>query len=87
MNRTEMRPHAARSRGGETAMLLGRQPATTLEDHHQLDHFGEEASPPSDGNGRVPADEDQHAPEEMTPAQLAAGEAGDLEFSEEGTEQ
>jgi hypothetical protein len=71
-------------------MLLDRQSAITLEDDDPLAHFGEEASHPND-TGLVPADEDQDPREDLTPEQLAEEEAsvsaGDLEFSEEGTEQ
>jgi hypothetical protein len=68
-------------------MLLGRLPAVTNEDQNPLTYVGEEAPPPSDGNGLVPADEDQDPPEGLTDEQLAEGEAGDLVLSEEGTEQ
>lgn len=70
-------------------MLLARPSAITPEDENPLGHFGEEASQPDD-KGVVPAEEDQ-GPRDLTPEQLAEEEAsasaGDLEFSEEGTEQ
>lgn len=71
-------------------MLLDRQSAITLEDDDPLAYVGEEASRPID-TGQEPADEDQDPAEGLTPEQLAEEEAsasaGDLEFSEEGTEQ
>jgi hypothetical protein len=91
MNRTEMRPEAARSRGGKTAMPPDRQSAITLEDDDPLAYVGGEAFPPIDTGSRGPAGEDLDPAEGLTPEQLAEEEAsasvGDLEFSEEETEQ
>jgi hypothetical protein len=70
--------------------MQDRQSAITLEDDDPLAYVGGEASAPID-TGRGPAGEDLDAPEGLTPEQLAvegaSASVGDLEFSEEETEQ
>lgn len=63
-------------------MQPDRPPAITLEEYHPLDYVGEEALAPND-KGLAPADEDQYPREDLTPGQLTAEGAGDMELSAE----